>query len=142
MTIQDNKKKKSWKQLIFRLLLLVLNIIIIIVLYVLLTDFGANPLIIILVLSFVFLIFLGPLLRGRRKSLYASMFPDKKKVQKEKIQKKEEEIKRREEMRLFKMRHLNKIDLDFEYREPIIRKCDNCGLMIPKFAKKCPICGK
>lgn len=142
MTIQTNGKKKSRRQLIFQFFLLILNIIIIIFLSVLLTEFGANPLIIILILVFVFLIFLGPLLKRRQKSIYASLFPDKKKVREEKIQKKEEEIKRREEMKLFKLRHLNKIDLDFEYREPIIRKCDNCGLMIPKFAKKCPICGK
>ena len=34
------------------------------------------------------------------------------------------------------------INLDFKYRKPIIRKCENCGMILASFVKRCPLCGK
>ncbi|MHA2037241.1 MAG: hypothetical protein ACW98X_12450 [Promethearchaeota archaeon] len=35
------------------------------------------------------------------------------------------------------------IDLEFEYRKPLISDCENCGNILPNFVKdKCPFCGE
>jgi len=142
MINQEGEKKKSKKRIILKLFLLIFNILILFFLYYLLTEFGANPFIIVLVLIFVFLTFTGPLYFGKSKSLYSRMFPNKKKKLRERYQRRREEYKKKEDMRQFQLKHLNKISLDIEYRQPIIRKCENCGMMMTKFVKKCPICGK
>ncbi len=142
MIDQDIEKKKSKKGIILRLFFLIVNLLIVFFLYNLLNEFGINPFIIGLILIFVFLVFAGPLLSGKSKSLYSRMFPDKKKKAREKFQRKREEYEKKDEMRQFKLKHINQINLDFEYRKPIIHKCEYCGMIITQFAKKCPICGK
>lgn len=138
---QENLNKKSKKSVYLRLIVLIVEIIVIIILYAFLAEFGANPLIIVLILIFIFLTFAGPLLKKKQGSLYAEMFPDKNKVREEIIKRKKEDGQKREEMRLFNLRHKNKINLDVKYTKPIIRKCEKCGMIVPKFTKKCPICG-
>ncbi len=142
MTNQEREKQKSKKRVILKIFFLTVNILIILFLYFLLTEFGANPYIILLILLFVFLTFAGPLLRSKGKSFYSKMYPDKKEILKERAQRRREEYEKRDEMKRIKLRQLNRINLDFKYSEPIIRNCDNCGMIMAKFVKKCPVCGK
>jgi len=142
MTNKDIEKKKSKKSIIIRAFFLVIDLLIVIFLYNLFNEFGVNPFVIGLILIFVFLLFAGPLLGGKRKSLYSKIFPDKKAKAREKFQRKREEYEIKDKIKQLKLQHLNQISLDSEYRKPIIRKCEKCGMIIPKFAKKCPICGR
>ena len=39
-------------------------------------------------------------------------------------------------------RRIDYIDIRSKYRKPLVRKCSNCGIMVPGFVKKCPNCGE
>ena len=125
--LKNNKRKNTKKSLTLKLIFLIGNIVILIFLYFLLTIFGANPIIIILILSFVFLLILGPFIRGNQKRYYSRLFPQKNRnVKNENSQKK----------------NGPSITLDYKYHKPFIRKCNNCGMILPNFTEKCPICGE
>lgn len=133
MSNEETKKKALRKKLIFRLILLVLYSIILIYFYYLIIEFGANPFIIVLLIIFVFLTTIGPFLRRNKRSLYSRMFPNRKiKLGQKKQREKEFQ---QSQPRIFKL-----INLDFNYRKPIINKCENCGNIVPNFVKVCPFC--
>ena len=70
------------------------------------------------------------------------MFPNRKR--KSSLESKQNR-KRFEEKKKIEIRDpkvFKKISLDFDYRKPIIFKCENCGNTIPNFVKKCPFCNK
>ena len=96
----------------------------------------------IFLLSFLFLITLGLFLRQTKGTLYSRLFPDKK--GKTSIDKHQDRIKmiREKDEKKSQMKIPLQIDLDVNYRKPLIKKCNGCGNILPSFAKKCPFCNK
>jgi len=141
METEDRKKSRAKRGAFIRTLLLIIYIFVLIYLYNLLIEFGANPLITFLIIIFVFLVITGPFIKNRRnKSLYAKMFPDKKKKYQTHYQNEESKIE--DEKVSSEPKKIRNISLDFKYRRSIINKCENCGMIITSFAKTCPNCGK
>ncbi len=142
MTNVNNKERKiSQNGMIIRFLILIFYIGILIYIYFLLTKIGINPLISFLILFFAFILVLGPLISTTKASFYSRLFPkrDKKSIysyeEEKKLYKTEsEKIKPQE-------RKIKPVNLNFKYRKPIIRKCDKCGIIVPNFVTKCPVCG-
>jgi hypothetical protein len=135
--IRDKKKQIAKKQLIVEFILLTIVILILISLYYLFINFGALPIILILIILFPFLLAIDPFLRERKKSLYSKIFPKKKKALKE-------EMAYRRKLRDTEIisKEIPQINLNFKYKKPAIHKCSNCGMILASFVKKCPICGE
>jgi len=138
---EENSQNK--KLLILKLVFIIIGFLIILVLFYLLSEYGANPLIIILILTFTFFTFIGPLYKRKRKSLYSRMLPKKgdKRSRLDEIRERKG-FKKKREIIPNKSKNLKPISLDFEYRKPLVRKCENCGMILASFVKKCPLCGK
>jgi hypothetical protein len=138
MVIQNSKVKVSRKKLILKLIGLAVYLAFFLYLYYILVNFGWNPLIVTILLIFIVLITIGPFFRRHKKGLYSRMFSDAKKVaklnQKQEID--EEEVQKSES------KIPKPINLEFEYRKPLINKCKNCGNIVPNFVKKCPFCNQ
>ncbi len=130
----DINKKKASRNFI----ILVIYVAGLLFLYYLFVQFDANPLLALVIVVFVFFIFIGPIFKfTRRKSLYAKMFPDKKKVRQQKrLYMSEKKSPLPEEPK--------KVDLSFKYQRSLVLKCYKCGMIIPniKSLKKCPACGE
>jgi len=133
MTIEIEKSEHSRKKNVIRLSFFVIYIIILSLLYYYLTQWGFNPIIVITLLLFLFLITIGLLLRRTKGTLYSRIFPDKKQ--------RTTTIKKKYEKPV-QMKIPQQINLDVSYRKPLIKKCNGCGNILPSFAKKCPFCGK
>ena len=71
------------------------------------------------------------------------MFPDRqRRVPQQKQRKKRRPITEKKPLQL-QQKFFKAIDLEFEYRKPLISKCENCKNILPSFVKnKCPFCGK
>ncbi len=143
MSNGNKKKEISRKGFILRLIVLISYLLVLLYLYYLFVEFGSNPFIVIILLSFVFLITIGPFLGKKRRSLYSRMFPERKKRP---VQSKERRKRRpiiEKELKQIQPKIFQAIDLEFEYREPLISNCENCGNILPNFVKKkCPFCGE
>lgn len=141
MTNDAEPKKSTPKRIIFKFIILIIYLSAFIIIFTLITSLGANPLVVITILVFLFLISVGPFLKHRKKSLYSRMFPDKKKRIALNTQRRRDKFKikepRQPQPKVFKH-----ISLDFNYSTPLIGKCENCGNIMPKFVKKCLFCGK
>lgn len=145
-------KQEFKKKFILRLVFIIISLLIFIYLYFLLSEFGANPFIIILILAFVFFIFSGPVLKKnffstlilRRKSGLFRMAPEKNMHRRFRIEKDRQgkNIKDYSKLGQNISESYKSINLDFNYRKPILRKCGNCGMILASFVKKCPLCGK
>jgi len=137
-----DKEEKSLKRgTIIKILLPILYLVVLIYLYYLLTEFGFNPLLITLILGFVFLSLLGLLFRKKKqKTLYSKMFPEKKKRRSE-MDHQNKVVKIEEEFEKPFPENIKAISLDFKYRRSIINKCESCGITITSFVKRCPNCG-
>ena len=133
MSNEQTKKKALRKKLIVRLIILVIELIILLYFYYLFFEFGANPIIIVLVIILVFLTTISPFLRRNKRSLYSRMFPNRKANLSQKQQ-------RRKEFQQSQPKIFKPINLDINYRKPIINKCENCGNIVPNFVKVCPFC--
>lgn len=131
-------EKVPHKSVFWRSIVLILYLIIIISLFYLLSVFKANPLIIVLTLTFVFLLLLGFYVRNRKaRHLYAKMFPSKtKRIDRQYHQRKEFKIEEVPDMK-----KLTDISFDFKYRRALINKCENCGIILTSYVKSCPNCG-
>ncbi|MFX0104705.1 MAG: hypothetical protein ACFE75_04350 [Candidatus Hodarchaeota archaeon] len=138
MAIQNSKDKASRKKLILKLIGLTIYLALFLYFYYLLVYFGLNPLIVTILFIFIILTTIGPFFRRNKKGLYSKMFSkvkkganlsQKRKIDTEKLQKPESKI-------------FKPINLQFEYRKPLINKCKNCGNIVPNFVKKCPFCNK
>ncbi|MFX0138410.1 MAG: hypothetical protein ACFFDN_32510 [Candidatus Hodarchaeota archaeon] len=138
MDIQNGKDKISRKKLILELIGLGIFLAFFLYLYYFLVNFGWNPLIVAILLIFIILITIGPFFRRRKKGLYSRMFSDSKKVS-NLIQKQEIDA---EEIQKPESKIPKPINLEFEYRKPLINKCKNCGNIVPNFVKKCPFCNQ
>ncbi|MFX1260398.1 MAG: hypothetical protein ACFFAN_21320 [Promethearchaeota archaeon] len=143
---KEDQKKLSRKGEILSFIFLIISVIVLLYLYYLLTIFGLNLLFIALIIIFVLLVFIGPFfLRGRKKKrFYSRMFPDKKQKLSEWYQSKRERegFKVNQEISESQTRNITPVDLNYKYRKPIIRRCENCKMIVPNFAKKCLYCGE
>jgi len=128
--------------IIVRLLLLVIYLLMLVYLFYLLTNFGANPFIIFIILLFTFLITLGPFFRRGKRSLYSRMFPDRKRKVSSGFDQKKEDFRSKRKSDQVDTKIFKKVNLEFKYRKPIVLKCEGCGNTIPNFVKKCPFCNK
>jgi len=132
------------KKFILRLAFIIISLFILISFYYLLSEFGLNPFIIILILVFTLLIFTGPFFKRKKKkkSLYSRMFPNKHSRFRIEEMKQRKDFRVKTEKLSRQPENLKSINLDFKYRKPILRKCENCGMILASFVKKCPLCGK
>jgi hypothetical protein len=130
------------KVIIVRLILLVIYLLMLVYFFYLLTNFGANPFIIFILLLFTFLITIGPFFRRGKRSLYSRMFPDRKTKTSSGIDQKKEDFRSKRKDDQVETKIFKKINLEVKYHKPIVLKCEACGNTIPNFVKKCPFCNK
>lgn len=136
MTNEEELNQRKYRnKIVFSFVLMMVNLIIILYLYYLLTTVGVNFIIIFLIIFFAILMFIGPVVRGKRKTLYAKMFPEKRPGRSQRHP-------TMEEFKVEKPKEVKNVNLDFKYQEPLIRKCKKCKMIVPKFTKKCPLCGE
>ena len=128
MAIKNKVEKDSRKGFIFKLTIFVVYLIILLFFLFLLINIGVNPFIVSLLFIFILLASIAPFLKRNKKSLYSRMFPDRKKTSS------------LSEQRTVQSKIFKPINLNFNYRKPIINKCENCGNIVPNFVKKCPFC--
>lgn len=139
MTNEDNLESSSQKK---NILTIVLVIILMVLLYIVMSNFGVNSFIIIILLAFISLIILGSIFRHRKqKSLYSKLYPDKKQNMIQRPSRKLE-LTIKEEREEPVEKKFREVNLNFKYRKPLINKCENCGMIITSYKKNCPICGK
>ncbi len=84
-----------------------------------------------LVILFLFLFFLGFILKKKGRSIL-SIFPAFRESPKK-------EDRQRDYIKQLPRAPRPDI-LQFNYQKPLIEKCPNCGIMLTKFMKKCPNC--
>jgi RNA polymerase subunit RPABC4/transcription elongation factor Spt4 len=141
MKAENTKESSSKKKFYLKILLLIIYLIILIFLCIILMDLGINPLLIILILSFVLLLFVGSLfIKKKQSSIYSEMFPDKKRRSQDFHRKLELKIERTPEKPVQK--NFKEVNLNFKYRKSLINKCENCGMLITGYRKNCPTCGQ
>lgn len=140
MSNEEIQNRLNRKKLIIRSIILVAYLSILLYFYFLLLEFGINPLIITLLVAFVFLTTIGPFLRRNKRSLYSRMFPDRRRKIKINNQKAQISIKRKKDLQQSQTKIFKPVNLDFKYRKSIIKKCLNCGNIVPNFVDTCPFC--
>jgi len=141
MKTEIMKESSSKKNISLKMLLLIIYLIVLIFLYILLMEFGTNPLLIILILGFVLLLFVGTFfLKKKQSPIYSKMFPDKKRRSQDFHRKLELKIERTPEKPAQK--NFKEVNLNFKYRKSLINKCENCGMLITSYRKNCPTCGQ
>ena len=86
------------------------------------------------IICILLLIGIGPLISGFRKGMYSQLFPKSKNLDQE------NENKRLDTQKNIKGEDLKPKSLDFDYRKPLIRKCNKCGMVLANFVKRCPNC--
>lgn len=124
-------KKYSWR-VIIRLIIFFLLLIGLYFLYWILIDLGSTPLLTFFILLFIFLFVLGVLLKRKGQSFFSRFKRDKSEspaYQEKKTQK-------------VRIRRVDVINLNSQYKKPIIRKCPKCGIQLASFVKKCPNCNE
>lgn len=134
------RKKAIRKKMIIRLVIFMIYFSILLYFFYLFIEFGAHPMITILLIVFIFLATIGPFLRRNKKSLYSRMFPNRKKNQNLSYQKKKITTIREKDAKQTQLKIIPSVDLSHSYRKPIIKKCENCGNIVPNFVKTCPFC--
>ena len=139
MEPESKKTGSSRKKAILKFSGIILYLVVLLYFYYILITFGFNPLIISILLVFIILSTIGPFLRPKKRKLYSRMFPDRANLSE---QTKEEHVIIAKNLEQQELRIPKPINLDFEYRKPIINKCKNCGNVVPNFVKKCPFCNK
>ena len=142
MSTEIEEINQSQKKTSIRLIFLVVYLLILLFLYYYLIQWGFNPIIIIFLLSFLFLITIGLFLKRTKGTMYSRIFPDKKR--RSSINKHQDRIKmiKEKDEKKKQMKIPSHINLDVSHLKPLIKKCNACGNILPSFAKKCPFCGK
>ncbi|MFX1419004.1 MAG: hypothetical protein ACFE9N_08810 [Promethearchaeota archaeon] len=105
-------------------------------LFYFLITLGFNPVIISILLLFIILATIGLFLRTRKRKLYSRMFPKKKYTEIEKVELRSKKDQNQE------IKVPKAVNLELEYRKPLIDKCKYCGNIVPNFVKKCPFCNE
>lgn len=137
----NKKQEKSRKYYIFKIFLLIIYFIFLFELYRILINYGASPLLALLIDFFALLFFIGFLVKGKGNSLFSRFKHEKTNLEDSDQKKKEEYLKQFEKYHP-QLRRIDKIDLSQKYRNPIVRKCPNCRMILAGFVKKCPNCGE
>ena len=135
------EKEVNQRGYFVKILILVFYLVFVVYLFYVLSVWGINLVIILLLLGFLSLIVLGTFFRQKKKSIYSELYPDK---DRKKIQRPPRKIELKIETDSEKMqeRKFRDIDLNFKYRKSLINKCENCGMIITGYKKNCPTCGK
>ena len=121
----------------FKIIIMVIYSCILLYLYYILTEIGANLVIVLLILCFALLAFVGPIFRRGSKSFYKKMFPDKyNRPFDDRPKGKPSPIPPPP-----KKKTVGRVNLDFTHQKPLIRKCLKCKMILPSYVKKCPACG-
>ncbi|MHA1150797.1 MAG: zinc-ribbon domain-containing protein [Promethearchaeota archaeon] len=137
MVIEKNPNPKtSLRYKIIYTTVIVFFILIWILLLYYLLILNTHLILIFFIELFVFLVLYGSLVQLNKKLLV-----------KIKIQKKEDYLSKKEKFledykKLRPRRRIDYIDLNKKYQKVIIRKCPNCGTILPSFVKRCPNCGE
>ena len=139
MEPENENTRRSRKKVNLKFCGIIFYLVILLYFYYLLITSGFNPLIISILLVFIILSTIGPFLRPKKRKLYSRMLPDRANLSE---QTKEDRIINPKNLEQQELRVPKPINLDFEYRKPIINKCKNCGNVVPNFVKKCPFCNK
>ena len=134
----DVKKKKSWKRDLIKVISIVVFLIFLYELYNFLMNLGASLLLALIIMLFPTLVFIGVLVRDKSKP-FLSIFSKNKNNSKDSS--KEDFLSVYEKYHP-QQRRVDVVNIQSKYRKPIIRKCPNCGIIVPGFAKKCPNCGE
>ncbi|UCD02015.1 MAG: hypothetical protein JSV23_03050 [Promethearchaeota archaeon] len=134
--MEPKKKKNSNRIVVIKLIGIIIYSAINIYLFYFLITLGFNPAIISILLLFIILVTIGFFLRSRKRKLYSRMFPQKKYVQIRKEQIKNQKDQNQE------IKIPKAVNLELEYRKPLIDKCKYCGNIVPNFVKKCPFCNE
>lgn len=127
---------------LLRLFVILLILIVLIFLFQILTEFGSPFFITILVLLFVFLVFLGLLLRKNSGSIYKKLFPDKRDAIRRRRERRERKIVFEKTPEIAQHDKVKNVDLNVKYKKPMIKRCPKCNMIVPNFMKKCPNCGQ
>jgi len=135
--MESKKNKNSRKVIVIRLIGIIVYSAVSIYLYYFLFTLGFNPVIISILLLFIILATIGLFFRTKKKKLYSRMFPKNKNEQ---IRKKQ--IVKQKEFQNQEIKIPKPVNLELEYRKPLIGKCKYCGNIVPNFVKKCPFCNK
>lgn len=134
--MEPKKKKNSNRIVVIKIIGIIIYLAINIYLFYFLIKLGFNPVIISILLLFIILVTIGFFLRSRKRKLYSRMFPQKKYVQIRKEQIKNQKDQNQE------IKIPKAVNLELEYRKPLIDKCKYCGNIVPNFVKKCPFCNE
>ena len=140
-TFQKDRKKNHRKNIPKYIFLAIYSLILVVICYMLILS-GVNLIIALFIFLFFFILVIGPLFSGMRKSLYSRMFSDKKKKKKGEYQKQKETIEKEGQIKSFTPRKIKPVNLNIKYRRPLVVKCSNCRMTVAGFVKKCPKCGE
>ncbi|NVM18007.1 MAG: hypothetical protein HWN80_09840 [Candidatus Lokiarchaeota archaeon] len=125
-----------------RILILIIYLVFVVFLFYILSIIGINPFITILLLFCMSSIVLGSIFRKTKtKTIYSELYPDKKRNKNQRPPRKLE-LNIETDSEELVQKKLRNVDLNFRYRKSLINKCENCGMMITGYKKKCPTCGK
>ena len=136
------EKNNDLRNTRFRVVFLIIYMIVLIYLFFIFINIGVNPIIAFLILVFLFIVVIGPVFSGLSKSLYSRMFINKKKKERGGYQQYKENLKKESKKSEYKPRKIRPVNLDINYRKPLIAKCSYCGMTVAGFVKKCPKCGE
>lgn len=140
MTIENTDiKKKSWKRNLIKIISVIVYIIFLYELYNILRNFGASLLLALLIMLFPTLVFIGVLVKDKNVSFFSRYKRNRNNSTKDTS--KEDFLNEYDKYHPQK-RRIDYINIQSKYRKPIVRKCWNCGIMVPGFVKKCPNCGE
>lgn len=140
--IEKKKGSVSNNGMILRIILLFIYIFFLFLIYQAFVTSGFNLLFGLLLVGFSLIIFIGPIFKLQKsKRLYQRLFPNKNENMKRRYEKKRLEEKKKKDFEFYKKKIPIPIELDYNYKKSMIRKCFSCGIIIPNFVKKCPNCG-
>jgi uncharacterized membrane protein len=128
MKEKDTKEQLPKRKIILIFLLIIFQIF----LFVFLLLGGVNFLISLLINIFLFLFFLGLILKTKNISLKLFKTHEKYVSPVQKTQK---------DFKTESSKGVKKTALMSSYKRPLIRKCEKCGFILTAYTKKCPNCG-
>ncbi|MHA1688720.1 MAG: hypothetical protein ACTSYC_07095 [Promethearchaeota archaeon] len=135
-----NGFRKKW---MMKIIILAIYTALLAILYLYIMSLNTHPLVAFLTDLFLFLAFLGVIIKGKNiKSFYSRLFPSKKERIRSQSQTRRMRHEFKKEIEDVSIKEFEPISLDFKYKKALLRKCDNCGMILPAFAKKCYNCGK
>ena len=120
---KDNNSKKSK----IRIFGGILYIIFLFSMFCLLIFSNVNLYISILLIIFLFLLGIGPIISGFNKQRLRSLFHRRAPIS---YEGKKDPIKK-----------IDKLNLNFEYKRALLKKCNKCGMLLIGSVKSCPNCG-